>query len=583
MKRYITMTVIALVFSLLSIAATAGPAANAAKVAADMVSAEAVANTGAEAEVTAAVATASAEAAAKDSVSYLSVIDILDTKVEHVGRDVVLTMTVDCSRAKIKTQHTVAITPVLVSKNGKKEVTFAPIVIDGRTRNKVYSRSQTLETVETPPYHDGSEAAIISKTASRKGSVAQINNGDGTAASSSNGSGTNSNASKVASMSGEPVVITKSGSVADGYDYSCAQPYERWMLGGSVAIREEVHGCINCGEGESERTLAGPVLPEYIPEYRTGLIAPVPEQKQRSKAATAHISFLRDKSDIRPDYRSNRAELDSIMNSVNAVKNNPDLEIVSITIDGYASPEGTVQHNMELSQNRSKSLMEYVIRHTGIDKGLFHAQGHGEDWEGLDSLLAEYPGLLKRDEVWDIVKNVTEDRDEANRQLERLQPKDIYDRLLNEIYPRLRRNDYKVVYNVKAYTIDEARQIIKEAPELLSLEEMYSVAASYEKGSGDYEKAIATAREYYPSDPAVLNDMALELIAADKAGEVMELLEPYMDTVDKEPVLLNTLGVAWTKAGDIFKAEDCFKRAAEMGSDEASRNLSEVREVIGQL
>ena len=58
------------------------------------------------------------------------------------GRTVELKMSVDLSNAKIRTQHTVALTPVLVSADGNREIAFPPIVIDGKTRHKVYLRAQ---------------------------------------------------------------------------------------------------------------------------------------------------------------------------------------------------------------------------------------------------------------------------------------------------------------------------------------------------------------------------------------------------------------------------------------------------------
>ena len=58
--------------------------------------------------------------------------------------------------------------------------------------------------------------------------------------------------------------------------------------------------------------------------------------------------------------------------------------------------------------------------------------------------------------------------------------------------------------------------MVDERPDLLSLTEMYKVAASYEKGSADYDKVMRTAARLYPDSPAVVNDRALEAIAAGK-------------------------------------------------------------------
>ena len=90
-------------------------------------------------------------------VSYLPDIEVTNPVVRKSGRNVDLTMAVDLSGARIRTQHTVALTPVLVSRDGQREAAFPPVVVDGGTRNRVYLRAQRLESGELPPRHDGQE------------------------------------------------------------------------------------------------------------------------------------------------------------------------------------------------------------------------------------------------------------------------------------------------------------------------------------------------------------------------------------------------------------------------------------------
>ena len=388
---------------------------------------------------------------AENEVSYLSQIGISGREVVKQDREVQLSMQVDMSRLRIRTQHTVALTPVLVSEDGSREAAFPPIVIDGGTRNRVYLRAQRLESVELPPYHDESSQVIIRRRNGKEQS----------------------------------------------YDYCATTPYERWMLDGHIELREEVHGCVNCGEGRSEESLPGSVLPEFIPDYRLDTGAPAPEPvKVRAETRTARLQFLRDSYKILPDLKNNRAELDTVSHSILLVKNNPDVTITGIYITGYASPEGTVAHNLRLSENRALALGDYISRQDQIDPELLHVTWKGEDWEGLRAALDRFPGLLKRDEVLRIIDECTGDRDACEKKLQQIEPPTIYQRLLNEVYPLLRRNEYRIVYNVRNFNIEEARRMVDERPDLLSLTEMYKVAASYEKGSADYDKVMRTAARF---------------------------------------------------------------------------------------
>ena len=280
-------------------------------------------------------------ASVADEVSYLPYIDINGASVSKAGANVELSMTVDVSELRIGTQHTVALIPVIVSKDGASEAEFPPIVIDGRTRSKVYYRAQVLESVELPPYHD----------------------------------------------SGAETIMLRDNGEQQSYDYAAAIPYARWMLDGRLEIREEVHGCVNCQEGRDSLDMF-PVLPEYIPDYRLAAIEPEPEPvKTRMETRTARLNFRQDSHTIRPDYKDNRAQLDTVKNSIEAVRDDRDLEITGIFITGYASPEASEAYNKALSQRRADALREWIAADEDIDLSLVHSEGKGEDWNGFVSSL----------------------------------------------------------------------------------------------------------------------------------------------------------------------------------------------------
>ncbi len=474
---------------------------------------------------------------AADNVSYLSSIGIKDREVVKKGREVQVSMHMDFSDLKIKTQHSVALTPVLVSSDGKHEQAFPPVVLDGKTRNRMYMRAQKLESVDLPPYHNGEAQAIIRRN-NRKD---------------------------------------------QSYDYQASAPYQRWMLDGRIELREEVHGCVNCAKGNSTQPMDGTVLPKYIPDYKYTKVAPDPEPvKVRAESRTARLQFRQDSYTLDPKFRGNQAELDTVVNSFELVKNNADLSITGVYLTGYASPEGTVAYNLKLSENRALALANYITKQADIDKELMHVDWKGEDWVGLRAAVEDCYMLLKKDEVLRIIDECDGDRDVCEEKLKQLIPETIYERLLNEVYPVLRRNEYRIVYNVRNFDMEEARRMIVERPDLLSLTEMYKVASSYEKGSADYERVMATAAKYFPETPAVVNDRALEAMEDGRYAEAVKILEAAKVT-QTNGVLLNTLGMAYAGAEEPYKAQDAFERAQKAGSQDAAHNLEEIAKVIDQL
>ena len=222
----------------------------------------------------------------------------------------------------------------------------------------------------------------------------------------------------------------------------------------------------------------------------------------RDERLTAYINFKVDKYDILENFGNNKHELAAMVNSIQKVDQDADLTITSITIEGWASPEATELHNQLLSQNRANSLADYVSKSTGISRATIEAIGRGEDWAGLREMVVATPGLLEQQKVLEIIDRADLTLDQKDKQLSELIPPTIYRRLMDEMYPKLRRNDYQIVYNVRNFNIDEARALIDSDPEKLSLGEMYKVAGSYAKGSADYNHIMEVAAKTYPAEVA---------------------------------------------------------------------------------
>ncbi len=491
----------------------------------------------------------SAVHAEKKNLSYLPDVKITDTTFVKDNREVTLRMDLDISGLRVGTQHTVALIPVYVSADGSRTQDFPSVVIDGKTRRKIYLRSQKLGTVDAPPFHD--ETAQVILRSRDKENLA--------------------------------------------YEYEAVLPYERWMLNGRVELREKVHGCVNCEKGLSRIPLIGDALPEYMPDYKTRKLEPEPEPiKERHKKSVARIQFKWDDYVILENYRNNRAELDTVINSILYVKENPDMEIVRINIDGYASPEGTIAHNEILSKNRAIALSEYVKKVMKFNDSVMHVNWHGEDWTGFTRMMLKdnrYPYLPRRAELVEILKDsLSMNSDQLQERMEALEPKaEIYGRLLDELYPELRRNEYVITYNVRNFDVEEAKEIIKTNPELLSLKEIYMVAGTYTKGTPEYEWTMDTAAKVYPKSACVLNDMAHELMEAEDWKGIIALLGNVKGEPADNPTLHNTLGVAYANDKQPYKALEEFQKAIALDKEptknapEAEHNLAEVNKVIDQL
>ena len=469
----------------------------------------------------------------RGTVSYMDALEFEETSIGKAGRKVSLSMRIVLDSMKIKPQHTVSLTPVLVSADGAHEYAFGTFVVDGRTRNKVFVRKEALGE-DSYPERDSALA----------------------------------------------VVVRKNGS-AQEYSYLSVIPYNVGMLDGSLVMRESVTGCADCGEGESETGLGGPVLPRFVPVWKTSGIEPEPEPvKHREESRIARLQFRWDNYEILGWWKDNAAVLDTVTNSIALVKEKNYIEIEGVYVAGYASPEGSWDYNMKLSYDRATSFARYIAGHNDIDTSLVHVEWGGEDWQGFRSALAA-SDFRDKDAVLEIIDGYGADRDGCERRIIDLVSRSGYVWLLRNIYPYLRHCTYRVEYSVKGFDLDQARKVIYENPSDLSLSEMYMVAGSYGKDSAEYGYAMRMAAKYYPDAPAVVGDRALAALEAGDPEAAAGLLEAL--DLSGKPELVNMLGVAYAGCGEYEKAMEAISAAAEAGCLNASHNLNQLAAVIDQL
>ena len=462
---------------------------------------------------------------------YMKDITVSGKDVQRQGSEVVVRMNLDLSGVKMKQQHTAELVPVLVSKDGTQEQAFPSIVVNGKIRNRALKREEAL--TGSPRYTN------VNTTIRRKNGEAQT------------------------------------------VDYQATAPFAKWMYDGRLEVREAVTGCAECDEGRETSTVDPLVLPRFIPNYVTALREPAPEPvKRRDEVRSARLQYRQDSYTTDPKFKDNANVLSEVQASIDAVKENKDLTITGIYVTGYASPEGTVAYNLKLSERRAKTFTDYVKKQNpNLDASLWHVDWKGEDWAGLREEVQKHPRLLKIDEVLAIIDGCEGDQDACEEKIKALVPPTIYQRLLNEMYGPLRRNDYRIEYNVRNFNLEEARQLIRTNPKLLSQNEMYQVAGSYPKDSKEYREAMEIAARTYPDDPVALGNAAATCLAAKDARGAIALLEGKK----LDAAAMNTLGVAYAEVGEYQKAKSTLEEAARAGNADAKENLKQVIKVIEQL
>lgn len=457
---------------------------------------------------------------------YLENLKLENQRVVKVGDNVAVTADLRLDDMELKRQQSVRLVPVLVSADGMKQQELAPVLIEGKVRSKVTDRRLALgEMVE------------------EEGTV------------------------RIKHQKGEEQTVA----------YQAEVPFAPWMVNGSLELRGYITGCAECNEGDEVIT-AGNVLPYSEPVFAMApAMKPTEEQvKRRAEDKSARLEYRRDSYAVLPEYRTNRAELDSVQHSLALVKDNPNLTITGIYITGYASPEGSMTYNERLSQRRAQTFADYVRQHNReLKKELWHVAWKGEDWDGFRRQVEQASGWEKRQDVLQMLEGCEGSQDDCEKHIRASLSREDYQYLLDELYAPLRRNDYRIEYTVRNFTPEEARQMLETRPDLLSAAEMQRVADGYGHGSENYRKALRIALRTYPDNVAIRHNLALAEVEAGNYTEAITLLKETEDGAS-----LNLLGVAYFKSGNRQQAVQAFGQAVQAGYTQAEGNTTKAKEAL---
>lgn len=288
-----------------------------------------------------------------------------------------------------------------------------------------------------------------------------------------------------------------------------------------------------------------PALPFIMPERE--------ETKRRMIAGRAFLDFPVNETIIYPKYRRNPQELRRICNTISHALFDKSIQVTSISLHGYASPESPYSNNTRLATGRTAALMQFLRTKYKISESLFHNEFTPEDWGNLRGFIAtegrrrvkgdiwyenasiletpEAPACVRnnRDELLRVI-DLDMDPDEKELLLKRVAGGEPYKWLLKNVYPGLRHTDYVVEYVVRSYPVKESKRIIYTHPEALSVEEMYRVAKSYDEGSDGWFDALTIAANQYPEDKTANLNAACACVKLKRLTDAKRYLKGAGDT-----------------------------------------------------
>jgi outer membrane protein OmpA-like peptidoglycan-associated protein len=360
------------------------------------------------------------------------------------------------------------------------------------------------------------------------------------------------------------------------HHYRQTAGFENWMREARMDVVSDLCGCTGFEPQAASEKIADRIIMEGAQRYKgmphVAYIRPEVETvKSRSESNDVFLDFQVAQVEINPFLGNNPRELGKMETIIKELRSDPNLQVTGVMITGFASPEGNIRMNSELSRGRAEALRNYLSMRSGIPSHLYRTGNGGEDWNGL-ARMVENSYIEPKGAILSIIRTFS--GEERKERLKALAGGAVYQRLLQEFYPRLRRVVSRIEYTVRGFNPEEARKIIKERPQQLSLNEMFQVANTYPEGSREFLSVFETAVRIFPNDPvANLNASASALLAKDPVKA-----ERYLQKAQKNtPAYYNNLGVLCMMQKNYARAKNLFKRALEGQLTVAQDNLDELK------
>jgi len=259
--------------------------------------------------------------------------------------------------------------------------------------------------------------------------------------------------------------------------------------------------------------------------------------RQFEKTSEATFNFEKGKSEVRATELKD-ADINALVAWIQAAQTNPKIKINAIEINGYASPDGEVSKNDNLSFDRTETtrtaiiaLMKKAKLTAFTDTNMYKLNKYGEDFDGFKSQLAASTTIAEADKnLFVRILEMTKDLEQREKEMINLGKS--YTELEKDVFPKIRRAMIVVKYTEFGLTDDELKTAASNNPNSLSVEELLFTANKLTTDLNEKARIYGIAAKNFASDYRThtnlgaanfqLNKMTEAKAAFEKAGSLKD-------------------------------------------------------------
>ena len=279
-------------------------------------------------------------------------------------------------------------------------------------------------------------------------------------------------------------------------------------------------------------------------------------EKETILEKSAIIYFLVNQSNIRTTEKSDDdiKKLEEFASKGNKTH--------SIEVKSFASPEGSVDLNDNVSDKRAASTLRYVkkllkkVKLDGVNNNeLYVEKSEGEDWEGFNKLMRNSE-IKDRRRITKIVNSVEdlEKREQAIRDMT-----EIYDAIEKDVLPQLRKAKITVRSFEPKKTDTEISELAQTNPAELDVKELLYSASLTDDNDGKI--AILNKASEIHNDWRGYNNVACLLLESGNINEAKKYLKKAEKLNTNSANIQNNKAVIAAWDGDLSRAKKLYTKS----------------------
>lgn len=279
-------------------------------------------------------------------------------------------------------------------------------------------------------------------------------------------------------------------------------------------------------------------------------------QKIITERYSADIHFLINQANIRSSETSSTDYIDLNRRLIEA-NAAPNQEIAGLTVNSYASPEGSYTFNEQLAQRREQNtttMLENQLKKDRITEfGELTSSFTPEDWEGFRELV-EKSNIQDKELILSVL-SMQKDPELREKEIRNLAS--VFDELADQILPQLRYSRVQASINVIGKSDDELINLYNTDTQKLTADELLYVATLTDDNNKKME-IYNKATQLFPNDFRSWNNLGVtQYVAGDinaatanfnKAGK----LDPASKEVDMNKGLIALLDGRYAEANELL-------------------------------